>query len=90
MNNEVQVVFSEGGGNPTERINPSRAEAQIDGTQKSQIVDAEGDVAEVDEYSNSLEIIDTSHDHVHEGRMFDVCELVSLTIGNNRDYLLIT
>lgn len=90
MNNDQQIVYTPSDSEAPQRINPARAEAQTDGSQKSQIADAEGDVANVDEFSEALETIDVPHAHIHEGKMFDMCELATITSGSNRDYLVIT
>lgn len=34
--------------------------------------------------------IDEEHNEIHEGHMFDACELATLTIGTTRDYLITT
>lgn len=43
-----------------------------------------------DEITGSLTIIDDPHHEVHEGEMYDVCELISLGLGATRNYLITT
>jgi len=90
MNNDQQIVYTPSDSEAPQRINPARAEAQTDGSQKSQIVDGEGDVANVDEHSEALEMIDVGHAHIHEGKMFDVCDLATISLGAYKDYLIVT
>lgn len=86
----VQVGFSSSPGQAPQRINPARADAQTDGTQKSQIVDGDGDVAEVDDYTKALEIIDSVHEHIHAGEDFYYDDNITLANGASQDYLLTT
>ena len=45
--------------------------AQSDGTQKSQIINGSGNIANVDSMTNSLQIIEFEHHEIHEGNSFE-------------------
>jgi hypothetical protein len=53
-------------------VNPATSDAQTDGTQKSQVVDGGGEVANIDSVSGSMQVINFEHHALHEGNSYEI------------------